>query len=86
MLSRDFVKAPSMECPAAFPFPTEGPPPYHGAICYNTKAAASAGEGPCGSWCTKNVSDMHGVMKQDLDWRVVLPVTMSLHVLQLALV
>lgn len=43
-------------CPAAFPFPTHGPKPFKGVVCYKTQAEASTGEGPCGSWCTMDVS------------------------------
>ena len=43
-------------CPAAFPFPTHGPAPFQGVICYKTQAEAAKGEGPCGSWCTMDVS------------------------------
>lgn len=42
-------------CPEAFPFPTRGTAPYRGVICYKTQKEAAAGEGPCGSWCTKDV-------------------------------
>ena len=38
-------------CPADFPFPSRG----LSQICYKTQAEAAAGEGPCGSWCTKDV-------------------------------
>ena len=42
-------------CPKDYPFPTHAPPPFKGVICYKTQAEASAGEGPCGSWCTQSV-------------------------------
>jgi len=38
-------------CPAGFPFPSAHIP----KLCYKTKAQASAGEGPCGSWCTQDI-------------------------------
>jgi hypothetical protein len=38
-------------CPAGFPFPSR----VLKQLCYKTKAEATAGEGPCGSWCTKDV-------------------------------
>ena len=38
-------------CPAAFPFPSR----VLSQICYKTQAEATAGEGPCGSWCTQDV-------------------------------
>jgi hypothetical protein len=48
-------------CPSAFPFPvnpTTGGTcgrSCKGVVCYKDAAEAKAGEGPCGSWCTKNV-------------------------------
>ena len=42
-------------CPKDYPFPTHAPPPFKGVICYKTQAEATAGEGPCGSWCTQSV-------------------------------
>jgi hypothetical protein len=42
-------------CPADFPFPTHAAPPLASKICYKTAAEASAGQGPCGSWCTTDV-------------------------------
>eukprot|EP01043_Picozoa_sp_COSAG02_P055661 COSAG02_NODE_6491_length_3540_cov_3.288870_2_plen_311_part_00 len=48
-------------CPASFPYPvnpkTGGTcgPSCKGVVCYKDIAEAQAGEGPCGSWCTKNV-------------------------------
>ena len=36
---------------AGFPFPSAHIP----KLCYKTKAQASAGEGPCGSWCTQDI-------------------------------
>ena len=47
---------PPSTCPADFPFPTHGPPPFAGVVCYKTKAEGDAAEGPCGSWCTQNVN------------------------------
>ena len=41
-------------CPPDFPFPTKDPT-SQGVLCYTTAAAAAAGSGPCGSWCTHNV-------------------------------
>ena len=42
-------------CPTDFPFLTHAGPPLAGKICYKTAAEASAGQGPCGSWCTTDV-------------------------------
>ena len=42
-------------CPSDYPFPTHGPPPFKGVICYKSQAEGTAGEGPCGSWCTHSV-------------------------------
>ncbi len=38
-------------CPASFPHQSTG----NSKICYNDKAYATAGSGPCGSWCTTDV-------------------------------
>lgn len=43
-------------CPKDFPYPTHGPPPAKDVVCYKTVAEATAGEGPCGSWCTHDVN------------------------------
>ena len=43
------TELPSMKnliCPIDFPFMSENP-----GVCYNNPQAASAGSGPCGSWC-----------------------------------
>lgn len=48
-------------CPASFPFPVNPKtggncgPSCKGVVCYKDLAEANEGEGPCGSWCTKNV-------------------------------
>ena len=49
----------SRGCPASFPFPVNPTggvcgPSCKGVVCYKDAAEAKAGEGPCGSWCTKN--------------------------------
>jgi hypothetical protein len=49
-------ECPTANCPAKFPFPTREGPPFAGVICYDTAAHADAGEGPCESWCTKDVN------------------------------
>ena len=38
-------------CPASFPHQSTG----NSKICYNDKSYATAGSGPCGSWCTTDV-------------------------------
>ena len=48
-------------CPASFPFPVNPKTggtcglSCKGVVCYKDAAEAEAGEGPCGSWCTKSV-------------------------------
>ena len=46
---------PSIGCPAEFPYATHEAAPEASNLCYTTAAAAAAGAGPCGSWCTHNV-------------------------------
>ena len=48
--------ASASSCPAEFPFPVQVPGILFGNICYNTDAAAASGNGPCGSWCTHDIS------------------------------
>jgi hypothetical protein len=50
----------SGSCPAEFPFSinpssSAGKTDAH-KVCYKTKSDATAGTGPCGSWCTKDVN------------------------------
>ena len=40
-------------CPPDFPHPS---PPHANIICYNAESYATAGGGPCGSWCTKDIA------------------------------
>ena len=40
-------------CPPDFPHPS---PPHANIICYNAESYATAGGGPCGSWCTLDVA------------------------------
>ena len=40
-------------CPPAFPHPS---PPHNDIICYDAEGYATAGSGPCGSWCTLDVA------------------------------
>ena len=40
-------------CPRDFPYPDQK---NHGVSCYNQQSYAASGEGPCGSWCTKDIS------------------------------
>ena len=39
-------------CPSDFPYQSSVEP----AACFNTDADAAAGTGPCGSWCTRDVT------------------------------
>ena len=47
-------------CPDEFPYPSHGVStsgrPWKGRICYNKKAYADRGSGPCHSWCTNDLS------------------------------
>ena len=41
-------RTPARECPANFPYQSATLP----ELCYNMASYATAGSGPCGSWCT----------------------------------
>ena len=43
-------------CPADFPFPSASQEPTERQnLCYKTQPEAAKGQGPCGSWCTRDV-------------------------------